>query len=112
MAAKISVSLPEALKTALDGYAQEHGMSVSQVVQKALEALLSPAGPPPPPPPPPANLELVRHIANLERYVSELGAAHGQLRDCLGLMALWINPPPGTPGFPFPEELPPPPWQG
>ncbi len=39
--AKISISLPDDLKTRLDAYAQTHGQSVSETIQDALEAFLN-----------------------------------------------------------------------
>ena len=51
--AKISISLPDALKERLDAYALAHSQSVSESVQKALEQLLDGSPPPAPPTPPP-----------------------------------------------------------
>lgn len=78
MAAKISVSLPEALKTALDSYATEHQLSVSQVVQKALEALLNGGSSQPSPTPAPddttpAKLQaLTLQLTHTQHYVGLL----------------------------------------
>lgn len=118
--AKITISLPDPLKDRLYKYAEEHQVPISQAAQKALEAFLAapaPAPPPqpvPPPPPPtpgpPANLELFRRISNLERYVSTLGERHDELRNCVGLLGISVDPE-GSTSSTLPDELPAPPWQ-
>lgn len=72
-AVKISVSLPEALKTQLDRYATEHDLSVSQTVQQALEAFLQH-------PEPPSGPEPGQDVARLEKMVLDLSRELQEVR--------------------------------
>lgn len=86
--AKISVSLPDALKEQLDQYVEEHGGSVSQTVQDALEAYFSGQ---PPPGTPSGELALLEQTvaetrADVKRALHELTRtqyALEQHRQCL-----------------------------
>lgn len=96
--AKISISLPDALKARLDAYAQAHNQSVSESVQVALEQLLDGSSPPPPPPVPvPPVTSTVDQL--VRSYVQDLAIEVEMMRRSMqGAM------------LPVPYPLPPPPW--
>lgn len=123
--AKISISLPDPLKEQLDRYADEHQLSVSETVQRALEALFQPAEPVPPPSPPPSSeppperpedevervmLEHMVFAMNQElqevgRYLNALAHQVEHSRYCLALLAPYAAL--GGVGLPVPPPLPP-----
>jgi hypothetical protein len=67
--AKISASIPDALKDALDAYAKAHDVGVSVVVQKALAAFLEHQGEGHPSPSVPPQPNLLARVAILEQYL-------------------------------------------
>lgn len=100
--AKISVSLPDALKAKLDNYAKEHQLTNSDVVQIALEQLFEADNPKPTPTPgptpppfeqPPFDLKTVRE------YVTCIAIHQEHMRQGMQIAML-----------PCPPMLPPPPW--
>ena len=95
--AKISISLPDALKERLDAYALAHNQSVSESVQKALEQLLDGSPPPTPPTPPAPPVTSVDQL--VRKYVQDLVLQVELMRRSMqGAM------------LPVPYPLPAPPW--
>lgn len=82
-AVKISVSLPEALKLELDRYADEHNLSVSQTIQRALEALFHPPVPDPDPEEPGPDPDVLQLVQMLNRDVQTLQNDLAQTRQAL-----------------------------
>ena len=87
--AKISVSLPDALKSRLDAHAQTTGQGVSDIVQEALEKLFSESSDPKPPdvhpiPDPKTDLK----IQEIHRYLNGLAIHHEQLRRSIEHLSL------------------------
>lgn len=113
--AKISVSLPDALKERLDAYAKVHDLSVSESVQQALEQFLDGATPPAPPPPPPPAALVDQQVRN---FVQDLAVEVEMMRRSMQGALLpvpyplppppWYNPNKAA-GWPDPHTLPPPP---
>lgn len=108
--AKISVSLSDDLKARLDAHAQGTGQSVSDVVQEALEKLLSGGSDPKPPdthpnPDPKTDLK----IEEIHRYLNGLAIHHEQLRRSIEHIANLSMMSGGLP-IPYPPPMQPPNW--
>ena len=106
-AVKISVSLPEALKSQLDRYATEHDLSVSQTVQQALEALFQSSEPPPVPGPgqdiarlEKSVLELRQELLRTQRVLDQHRECFVQLRPLFDLAGVVATMPPQL--YPYP----------
>lgn len=98
--AKISISLPDALKARLDGYAQTHGESVSQVIQTALEAFLDgapqdpdtvPISPPSVLEPTPTDRQLAKQLHLTQDHLLHFLAHHEQLRNSVDALCQFVQ---------------------
>ena len=120
--ARITISLPDALKDQLDATAEARNISVSELVQQALKNFF--AAPPTvpeqpttqPPVPQPINTEIADRLARLEKYVASLGYETEATRQGLwGIsayfqQALCLEIPCPPPIEPPPWPNTPPPW--
>ena len=108
--AKISVSLPDELKARLDAHAKATGQGVSDIVQEALEKLLSGGSDPNPPdvhPTPDPKTDL--KIEAIRRYLNGLAIHHEQLRRSIETISNLSMMSGGLP-VPYPPPLQPPNW--
>lgn len=103
---RITVSLPDDLEARLDKYAAEQGLAVSQVVARAVTALLDGTGGTPPPSPPPTSADPLAR-AYLEQVTAQLAAIGQTLTDVTDRVGGPLMPLPHPPPLP----LPPPPWR-
>lgn len=91
--AKLSISLPDALKERLDAYVQEHGTNSSETIRMALERFLD--DPTSAPTPPDSSTATDPHA---RIYLQRLAIQVEMMRQSM------------QPVMPVPYPLPPPPW--
>ena len=121
--ARITISLPDNLKTQLDENAQALHVSVSELVQHALNRFFAPpaepeqpANQPPAPGPQPQDPAMLQRMQALEKYVAAMSYESEAMRQGLfGVAAyfqqnLFLNIPCPPPIEPPPWPNTPPPW--
>ena len=83
--ARITISLPDALKDQLDVTAEARNISVSELVQQALKNLFAaPLNLAPAPKPQPVDASVLERLAQLEKHVAALSYEAEHLRQGMG----------------------------
>ena len=111
--ARITISLPDALKDQLDATAEARNISVSELVQQALKNLFAappnpPPAPPPAPKPQPVDAAALERLAQLEKHVAALSYEAEHLRQGMGTISGYFQ----NLGLslPYPPPIKPPAW--